>query len=345
SAETVENQKQIETLKELREKTARRTYFFSVNGQVQAFLISISGIMVIVIGGISVINGMMTIGGFFAFYIAANHLQTNINIITDTFALVVTGNESLVTLYDIASKKETGPYTGTAKVDFIEGLVLQSVMFNYTGKPVLTDLSLQLYPGDRVAIIGANGAGKSTIIHLILGFYAPQSGKISVDGIPFSEVDFPHFRKHIGVVSQQPLLISDSIRNNINYGNEWASEKDVLTVSKMALAHDFIEKLPGAYDTQIGEDGILLSGGECQKIAIARALLRRPKLLILDEPTNHLDSPAVKKIMQNIDNIDYSPAILIISHDTAVIQHAHKIFVLEEGNLKLLNHQARASKT
>ncbi len=333
SAEPYESQKQIETLRDLQEKTTRRTYFFAVNGQVQTFLVGISGIIVIVIGGISVIKEIMTIGDFFAFYIAANRLQSTINTITSSFANIVTGNESLITLYDIASNRETEPYSGNKKIDFSGDIKFESVSFKYTEKPVLKDISLQLTPNSRLAIIGANGAGKSTIINLILGFYAPQSGNITADGIPFLDVDFQHFRRYIGVVSQHPLLIPGTIRYNIDYGSEWANEQDVLTASKLALAHDFIAELPDGYETQIGEDGVLLSGGERQKIAIARALLRRPKLLILDEPTNHFDLLAVKKIMQSIQDIDYSPAILIISHDMQVVSTAKQIFILEDGYL------------
>ncbi len=134
-------------------------------------------------------------------------------------------------------------------------------------------------------------------------------------------------------------MIPGTIRENISYGNKWAKEQDIVAVSKMALAHDFIVEFPNAYDTHIGEDGILLSGGERQKVAIARALLRQPRLLILDEPTNHLDNEAVKEIMKNLTQIDYNPAVLIISHDMAVVNHAQKIFVLEEGYLKHWNQK------
>lgn len=333
STEKQESQRQIEILEDLRQKTETRTFFFSVSGQVQTFLVGISGILVIVIGGISVMNGLMTLGDFFAFYIAANHLQTNINNISNSFTTIVTGNESLITLYDIASNHETEPYAGTKKIDFKGSLSLKSVSFKYTDKPILKDVSLQISPGTKMAIIGANGAGKSTIIRLILGFYKPQQGMLSADDIPYHEINFQHFRRSIGVVSQHPPLVSGSIRQNIMYGNEWVLEADILAVSKLSLGHDFISRLPKGYETQIGEDGVLLSGGERQKVAIARALLRKPKLLILDEPTNHLDHEAVKNIMQNLNQIDYKPTILIISHDMDVVKHAAEIYIIDKGEL------------
>jgi len=208
------------------------------------------------------------------------------------------------------------------------------VAFKYTEVPVLKNVSLKIEPGNRIAIIGANGAGKSTIINLILGFYKPQSGTISAEGIPYEDVDLKDFRKQIGVVTQHPPLISGTIRENILYGNKVATDKNVMEVSRLSTADQFIESIQSGYNTQIGENGIMLSGGERQKLAIARALLRKPGLLILDEPTNHLDAHAVKDIMNNLKSLDYTPAILIISHDMSVVKHAEQIYIIEDGFLK-----------
>jgi len=333
SAEKRESQRQLEVIEDLEGKTIRSRYFHALNAQAQTFLVGITGIIVVVIGGISVINEIMTLGDLFAFYIAANRLQSTINSINNSFASIITGNESLVTLYNIAANTETEPYSGDKTIDFSGNIELQSVSFKYTDKPVLVDISFQISPGKRIAIIGANGAGKSTIIHLILGFYAPQSGNILADGIAYKHLDFQHYRKYIGLVSQHPPLIPGTIRENITFGNEWANEQEIIAVSKAALAHKFIVDFPNGYDTEIGEDGILLSGGERQKVTIARALLCKPKLLVLDEPTNHLDHKAVKEIMNNLKEIDNNPAILTISHDMEVVKHAQTIYSLEKGCL------------
>ena len=196
---------------------------------------------------------------------------------------------------------------------------------------------MEIVRGKSMAIIGANGAGKSTLINLVLGFYKPESGSINLDGIPYSDIDFHHFRRSIGVVLQHPPLIPGTIRENIRYGNESRSDDEILQVSKLSLAYEFIRLLPDVFDTQIGEDGVLLSGGERQMVAIARALLRRPALLILDEPTNHLDGEAVGKIMQNLKEIDYKPAILLISHNMEVVSFAEEVRMLEHGMLHPFN--------
>jgi ABC-type bacteriocin/lantibiotic exporter with double-glycine peptidase domain len=200
-----------------------------------------------------------------------------------------------------------------------------------------------LHPHSRVAIIGANGVGKSTIAHLILGFYSPLSGCLHADDVPYEEVDVVHLRRQIGVVMQDPALFSGTISENICYGATDIDRKKIEGAAKLAMAHDFIQNLPEGFDTYIGEDGVLLSGGERQRLAITRALLRRPKLLILDEPTNHLDRIAVGQLLDNLDALDYHPALLMISHDMSVIRHADEVYRLEEGILTPYMHTQMAS--
>jgi ABC-type multidrug transport system fused ATPase/permease subunit len=195
----------------------------------------------------------------------------------------------------------------------------------------LKSVDLQIRPSSKSAVIGDNGAGKTTIINLILGFYMPNQGRLMADDIPYKEIDMIHLRKSIGVVSQQPPLFSGTIKENISYGVPDIGIEQVLAASENSLAHDFITQLPDGYETKIGEDGTLLSGGECQRIAIARALLRRPKLLILDEPTNHLDRASVSELMNGLNNLKERPALLIVSHDMSVVSHADEVFKLENG--------------
>ncbi len=333
SMEEHESRKQTEILEDLRNKTTSMTYAFSVSGQAQNLLVGVAGVMVLVFGGISVVKGLMTLGDFLVFFIAASQLQTNINILSSAYTTIIAGNESLITLHGIASHDDTEPYHGTRKSAFTDHIIAASVSFSYDDKPVLNDISLSIHRGKSLAVIGPNGAGKSTLVSLLLGFYAPSSGTIEADGVPYPDLDFPCFRKSIGVVLQHPPLIPGTIRENILYGNGESSHEDVEAAARLSLAYEFIEKLPSGYDTQIGEDGVLLSGGERQMVAIARVMIRRPGLLILDEPTNHLDRNAISRIMQNLKQLETRPAILLISHNMEVVNHAEEIYILDQGRL------------
>jgi ABC-type bacteriocin/lantibiotic exporter with double-glycine peptidase domain len=308
-------------------------FIYAVHGNVQSILIGLSGVIILVVGGITVASKSITLGEFISFYVAAGYLSGHVNTITSSIADIIAGNESIVTLHQLASTKNVQPYIGKKQIPFKGYLSLESVSFRYEDQPILRDISLSLHPHSRVAIIGSNGAGKSTMAHLILGFYSPLSGRLYADDVPYEEVDVVHLRKQIGVVMQDPALFSGTILENISYGSPDAERKDVARAAKLAMADDFIRRLPEGYDTYIGEDGVLLSGGERQRLALARALLRRPKLLILDEPTNHLDRASVGQLLDNLDDLEDRPAILMISHDMSVVRHADEVFQLEEGIL------------
>ena len=173
---------------------------------------------------------------------------------------------------------------------------------------------------------------------MILGFYRPTDGSISADGVSYQKLDMVHLRDAIGIVMQSPFLFSGTIRENITFGAVATTTEALLESSKFAGVNDFVQSLPHGYDTPVGEEGSLLSGGQCQKVAIARALLRRPKLLILDEPTNHLDNLSIQKLVSRLDLMDDKPAILIVSHDMSVVNHADVILRIENGKLiELMN--------
>lgn len=335
SAQKHEVETQKKTLKDLQKKTNVMGIVYSINFQLQEVLTGLLGIIIIIVGGISVTLELMTLGEFLSFYMAAVFLSRYIANITTSFPDIITGNESLTTLHNLATKTEKIPYSGNKQIDFQGNLTLQFVSFKYQNELLFKELELNIKPGSKIAIIGPNGIGKTTIIYLILGFYAPEKGKLLAEGISYDELDLSHLRLSIGVVSQHPPLFLGTVKENILYGNAEINDEKLIETCTIALAHEFIKKLPNGYDTQIGEDGVKLSGGERQRIAIARALIRKPKLLILDEPTNHLDQYLVGSIMDNIDNLDYNPAVLLISHDSTVVKHANQIFNFENGKLTL----------
>lgn len=333
AAEDEELEKHTSVLADLRDKTNKRNFFQAFNSVFQNVLIGLIGISVMIVGGISVVKGRMTLGDLMAFYLAAQQLQEKLNSISNNFTNLLVGNESLITLYEIANQQDEEPYNGVQKIDFKGNVRISSVIFGYNETPVLNGVSLKIEPRKSIAIVGDNGAGKSTIINLIIGFYRPHQGFLTAEGVDFDQIDFKHFRRQIGIVSQHPPLVPATIRENIIYGSNHIEESEMLEVSRLSLADEFVRKLPNGYETQIGDNGVLLSGGERQKVAIARALLRKPGLLILDEPTNHLDQQAVNFIMKNISRLQYSPAILLISHDKMVVANADEIFHLENGKL------------
>ena len=184
-----------------------------------------------------------------------------------------------------------------------------------------------------VTIVGPNGSGKTTIANLVLGFYRPQDGQIFADEHPYDELDIPHLRRQIGVVSQNPIIFPGTILENILYGCAEKQFEQVIHAAKLSTAHEFITNLPDGYQTFVGKNGLLLSGGQRQRIAIARAFLRTPKLLILDEPTNHLDSNAVKQVMENVKSFEGSPTIISISHDMEIARHSDWIYLLQNGKV------------
>jgi len=339
AAEHQEKAKQTESIKLLAETSAAMHFFYALNSQLNTLIIGISSIVIIIFGAAAIANRSMSIGDLFAFYLATGYLYRNISIITDAFVQMVAGNASMITLRDLSDNNQIQPEFGTRKICFSGNISFDGVSFRYgRTSPILSDVNLRLVPGSVVAIIGDNGSGKTTLINLILGFYRPTDGSISADGVSYQKLDMVHLRDAIGIVMQSPFLFSGTIRENITFGAVATTTEALLESSKFAGVNDFVQSLPHGYDTPVGEEGNLLSGGQCQKVAIARALLRRPKLLILDEPTNHLDNLSIQKLVSRLDLMDDKPAILIVSHDMSVVNHADVILRIENGKLiELMN--------
>lgn len=333
SNQSEEINRQRTILQDLQSKTGKMAVIYSINAQIQEVLSGLIGIIIIILGGAAVVTQIMTLGEFISFYIAAVFLNKYVNSLTTSIPDVIAGNESMNTLYQLANTQEYAPYKGSRRINFTGSISLQSVTFRYEEQIVLESVNLIINPQSNIAIVGPNSAGKTTIINLILGFYAPEKGRLYAEDTPYEDLDISYLRQSFGVVMQHPQLFSGTIRENILYGIDEPNDDKMLKASRLAMADNFIQKLPLGYDTQIGEDGVLLSGGECQRLAIARALVREPKLLILDEPTNHLDISSVKEIMDNLGKIENRPAVLLISHDMSVVHYAEKIYKLEKGVL------------
>jgi len=213
-------------------------------------------------------------------------------------------------------------------------LVFDHVNFGYTDdRPVLEDISFTIKPGQMVAIVGPSGAGKTTITHLVARFYRPQSGKILVDGVDINQVTLASLRANIGIVTQETYLFHDTIANNLKYANPNASSQELVEACKAANIDDYISSLPNAYETIVGERGHKLSGGERQRLAIARALLKNPRILILDEATSSLDSENENLIKAALKPLMHGRTSLVIAHRLSTVLAADVILVIQNGKL------------
>ncbi|HXG82280.1 MAG TPA: ABC transporter transmembrane domain-containing protein [Sphingomicrobium sp.] len=219
----------------------------------------------------------------------------------------------------------------------------EHVTFRYPSRPTvaaLDDFTLSVKPGERVAIVGPSGAGKTTVMQLVLRFYDPDSGVIRFDGIDLRELDPAALRAAIGTVPQDPTIFGASARDNIRYARPDASEADVLAAAKAAHALDFIERLPQGLDTFLGERGVRLSGGQRQRIAIARAILRNPALLLLDEATSALDAESERIVQEALDEVMRDRTTLVIAHRLATVLKADRIVVMDKGRIEAIGNHA-----
>lgn len=217
-----------------------------------------------------------------------------------------------------------------------EGVRFEHISFSYPSRPgtaALSEFTLDVAPGEHVALVGPSGAGKTTLFQLLLRFYEPQSGRILISGVPTRQVSLAALRQAIGVVLQESVIFSGSVLDNIRYGTPGATLAQVQRAAEMAAAADFIQELPQGYDTLLGERGVRLSGGQRQRIAIARAILKDPPILLLDEATSALDAASERLVQTALNNAAKNRTTLVIAHRLATVQQADRIVVLEQGRI------------
>jgi ATP-binding cassette subfamily B protein len=221
------------------------------------------------------------------------------------------------------------------KLDNVRGdVTFEKIRFGYDkSNPVLKDVDLEVKAGEMIGLVGKSGAGKSTTVNLLCRFYEPDGGRLLVDGHDITQVELTGLRQHIGIVPQEPFLFAGSISENIAYGKQDASVEEIMAAARAACAHDFIVAKPDGYDTQVGERGAKLSGGEKQRLAIARAILHNPRILILDEATSSVDVETEKKIQQAIGNLIRGRTTFAIAHRLSTLRNADRLVVLEKGQI------------
>ncbi len=212
-------------------------------------------------------------------------------------------------------------------------LEFRNVDFRYGNRIVIEDLNLNIAPGEMIGLVGPSGSGKSTLVNLVCRFYDVTEGSIRVDGIDIRSFPISDYRRHIGIVLQEPFLFFGTVAENIAYGKPAATREEVVAAAKAARAHDFILRLPLGYDSLVGERGQFLSGGERQRISIARALLIDPRILILDEATSAVDTETEREIQLALDNLVKGRTTIAIAHRLSTLEQANRLVVLERGRV------------
>jgi ABC-type multidrug transport system fused ATPase/permease subunit len=298
----------------------------------------IAPLLVIAVAGYRVLQGDLTVGALVAFYAYLDRLYAPLRRMVNSSTTLTQASASMDRVFEFMDEKyDVTDKAGAIELPPIDGMVtFEDVRFRYldNGEDVLKGINLTVEPGKTVALVGASGGGKSSLISLLPRFYDVREGSLRIDGYDVRDVTMKSLRSQIGMVLQDNILFSDSVRENILMGNPKASEEEVIEAAKAANAHDFIMELANGYDTEIGERGVKLSGGQKQRIAIARVFLKNPRILILDEATSALDLESEHLIQQSLDRLAHNRTTFIVAHRLSTITHADKIVLIEDGQIK-----------
>lgn len=300
------------------------------------FFTNATNLVVLVCGGMMVANDQLALSDFVAFFLYVNIFMKpvfRLLMFTEMYQRGMAGYHRFNEM--MQHKVEIDDAPDAIAAGNIKGrITFENVTFGYLqDKPVLKHFDLDIAPGEKVAFVGATGAGKTTLASLLLRFYEPTQGRVLLDGVDIKEYKQSYLRNHVGLVQQDVFLFSDSVNFNIAYGKIKASEQEIEQAAKLAAADDFISALPEGYETKVGERGVKLSGGQKQRIAIARAFLKNPPVMVFDEATSALDTKTEKQIQKSLDKLAESRTTLIIAHRLSTIINADRIVVLHNGEI------------
>ncbi len=325
-----------ESNERLRSSAMRADIISGFMGPINNFMNNLGMGLVIGVGAVMAVNGYVTIGVIAAvvtytrqFFRPINQLSNLLN----TFQSAIAGSERVFEILDEKEEVEDQP-GAQEKERFLGNVAFEKVVFEYEkGKPILKGLDFTAHAGETVAIVGPTGSGKTTIIQLLTRFYDATAGCILLDGQPITDYRMTNVRDHVGVVLQDTYLFSGTVRENIRFGKLDATDEEVEKAAKIAYAHNFIKYLPQQYDTMLSSGGMNLSQGQRQLIAIARAILEDPDILILDEATSSVDTMTEVHIQKGLNNLMKGRTSFVIAHRLKTIENADAILVVKDGKI------------
>jgi ATP-binding cassette subfamily B protein len=322
--------------KQLYEKQVDAARLTAFNMPLMVFLLSLPTAIILWYGGRQVIAGSLSIGGIAQFILYLGMLGMpvrRLGFITNSFSRTASAGQRILEILD--SETEVKEKAGAIELGRLKGEVaFDNVSFGYNNiSPALKDVSFNVKPGQLVALLGGSGSGKTTLAHLISRFYDVTGGRVLVDGNDVRDVTLASLRLNVGVAQQDVFLFSTTIKNNIAYGASEATMEQIVEAARAAQIHDFIESLPDKYETWVGERGLTLSGGEKQRIVIARAILKDPAILILDDSTSSVDAKTERLIRLALDKLIEGRTTFVITHRLPIIKNADLILMLKDGQI------------
>ncbi|MBP5248525.1 MAG: ABC transporter ATP-binding protein [Lachnospiraceae bacterium] len=334
--EEVEETRLREQLKETAEKGYRLDMIQSHFGAVSWVVFQAFQAVCLLFSGYMAFKHMIPVGDVTFYQSGFTTVVNQFSSLINLLPILTKGLESVTSIGEVLSCDDVEQNEGKKELDDLRGeFVFDHVSYSYPNskETVLNDVNITVRPGETIAIVGGSGSGKTTILNMVIGFILPLGGRLLVDGNDISEINKKTFRRFISVVPQTPLLFTGTIRENITYGMENASDEEVMKAVTAANLKSLIEKLPEGLDTRVDEHGGNLSGGQRQRIAIARALIRDPKVIILDEATSALDVVSEKEIQEALDNLIKGRTTFIVAHRLSTVRNADRILVLENGTI------------
>ncbi len=339
-AEAFERARVGRTMQEVLRVNVKFGVFKHVEEPARAVVNYVAEASILLLAAYELLAGRLTAPTFFLFLYVGRAIMQQVGMLALAYTQIQ-GTLAAATRIEELFARRPEVEDGPASIEtFEDRIVLSDVAFAYDAEPVLEGVNLEIRKGEVVALVGHSGVGKSTLADLVLRFYDPTRGSITIDGRDLRGLRQEAYRRLFGVVPQEPLLFNATIRDNVAYGREGLSQDNIVRAARIANAHDFISEFPDGYDTVVGDRGVRLSGGQRQRVAIARAIVARPPILVLDEATSSLDSESERLVQQAIDRVIEDSTSLVIAHRLSTVLHADKIVVMGRGGVEAVGTHA-----